>query len=338
MTASHASPLRNGEPSGSDDSRAALHRHRRIFIGPLPEKLLSQTEAYARKRHHKDIFLGRTSAPDGASNGVGHISQIIKDHAYEFFVREGGRREDWSAEEERSKAEALLHKWNQSEWGTIWHRRKQRRGEVRDAPYSRWVGGSFEVGDMFDVSVLDDLPSVDVSAQEEPVFDVPTSPRGPQNGNGQSDVLVKTDGLFMTVSSGPQQVLSSPASSMKALSPATSHTGLLDRSSHLKSASSLDLGRTQGTEAHLSRISKGKSQKRVRYNEESQDNLSPHPAPPTEVLSRTQQTVDANTSAAATVSFAPGTQLGDSSTIKADVILRGMCVEFPFAWYKATFY
>jgi hypothetical protein len=132
----------------------------------------------------------------------------------------------------------------------------------------------------------------------------------------------------MTTSSHPQYAPSSPDPSLNVTSPATSHTELLDRSHRLKSTSTLDFGRAQGQEANFSRISKGKSKKRVRYNEETQEFLAPRPASPTEVLSRTLQTVDANTSAAATVSFAPGTLARDSA--EADVILRGMYAASPF--------
>ncbi|XP_006462707.1 hypothetical protein AGABI2DRAFT_207264 [Agaricus bisporus var. bisporus H97] len=99
-------------------------------------------------------------------------------------------------------------------------------------------------------------------------------------------------------------------------SPTTSHTGLLERSSHLKSTSTLE----QLQEANLSRKSKGKSKKRVHYKEDNRDSVILPPASPTEVLSRTSQTVEANTSAAANVPFVPCPPVKDPAD--GDVILR----------------
>lgn len=344
MNASNASLLQNSEHPNSqisDDPPAPPHIHRRIFVGPLPEKFVSQTEAYARKRSDNDIFLGRTSQ-DRATGGGSNISQIVKDHTFQSFVHEGGRQEDWSVEQERSMAEELLQRWYESEWGAIWHgrTRKPRQGETRDVPHSRWVGGSFEVGHLFDVNVLGELPLEDTSTPEEPVFDISAGQPGSQNGNTNTnangdgkhdDTHLHTNDLFLDTPSQPQYVPSSPNSTMNVVaSPTTSHTGLLERSSHLKSTSTLE----QLQEANLSRKSKGKSKKRVHYKEDNRDSVILPPASPTEVLSRTSQTVEANTSAAANVPFVPCPPVKDPAD--GDVILRGMCPASRIFAYNIT--
>ncbi|KAJ7696070.1 Pleckstrin homology domain-containing protein [Mycena rosella] len=120
------------------------HAHRRVFIGPLPEKVVvTQSDAATRKKRRFRIG----SVDDGDEN----ISQIIKEHAFAFFIQQGGNEEDWEETREQSVREEMLRRWRETEWGAIWGRRKESK-EPKQA--KRWIGGSFEVGNILGVNIL----------------------------------------------------------------------------------------------------------------------------------------------------------------------------------------
>lgn len=124
--------------------------HRRFFLGPMPDKILSKTEAQVKKKKKRGWFT--RSAPEGKDAHNVSLSAIIQDHAFEFFLREGGHEEDWGEHQERSMREEMLRRWGDSEWGHVWRRR---HSEDR-ARASRWVGGSFEIGHFLGVNILDE--------------------------------------------------------------------------------------------------------------------------------------------------------------------------------------
>lgn len=314
----------------ADGSPPAFHLHRRIFIGPLPEKVVSQTEAHGHKHHHKGIFLGRASTQENDTDSRTNVSQIIKDHAFHFFMCEGGRQEDWDDEQERSRTEELLERWRETEWGAVWHRRHKRhqRGELRDSAASRWVGGSFEVGHLLGVSVLDEPALAFAPTQEEdPLLDASTLSAGGQNGRGNTSAGV--DYTSSVTPTDRQPSLTSPELTGDAdASPVTSNTGLLEpTSASMRSTSTLNLGRPHDLEAVSSQASSssrpnGKVKKQVRYAGEPGESAAPGPVSPTEVLGRTSETVDVTTSAAASARSSPGIPAQDF--VWGDVILRGM--------------
>jgi hypothetical protein len=326
--------LSAGQPNSGnvkpDGTPAAIHLNRRIFIGPMPEKLVSQTEAYAHKHRHRGVFLGRSQTDeDDSTERHTNVSQIIKDHAYRRFMSEGGRAEDWDEDEERGRSEELLRRWRESEWGTIWHgRHRQRHGEPQDSTPSRWVGGSFEVGNLLGVNVMGDPSMVFVPSQEEePILD---ASKHPENQQPRSSVgLASTKDILVTAPPQPQFSPTSPKMAADQHSPSstTSRTGLLQsQKSAMKKPSLLNLGRpralepspSQGTSSSKSG-SKGK--KKVHYNERVGEHLIPGPVSPTEVLGRTSTTVEPTTSAAASNQSSPG--LPPQEIAWGDVVLRG---------------
>ncbi|KAG6877753.1 hypothetical protein C0993_004256 [Termitomyces sp. T159_Od127] len=119
----------------------ALHHHdnrRRVFVGPMPEKVIKQAEqgvsrSNSRGDEHQD-----------------EISEVIKRNAFSFFIRQGGRPEDWGEDEERNVVEEMFRRWRDSEWAHIWRRRRDKVV----AQTSRWVGNSFEVGQFLGVNIL----------------------------------------------------------------------------------------------------------------------------------------------------------------------------------------
>ncbi|KAJ6619492.1 Pleckstrin homology domain-containing protein [Mycena sp. CBHHK59/15] len=136
--------------SGTRRSKVAEngHLHRRVFIGPMPEKVISQADSEQRK--DKKWRFGRSRSVDDANE---NISQIIKDNAFTFFIQQGRNEEDWDETQEQSVREEMLRRWRESEWGSVLGRRKQQKEPGKT---KRWIGGSFEVGDILGVNILQD--------------------------------------------------------------------------------------------------------------------------------------------------------------------------------------
>ena len=121
------------------------HIYRRVFIGPMPEKVVSQTEAKALKHKKRGLFRISTAQEEDDMD-------IIKENAFRFFVHKGGHPEDWGEDQEQSTTHEMLQQWRNSEWGIVWGRRRKKESRVE--PKSYWVGGSFEVGHFLGVNVL----------------------------------------------------------------------------------------------------------------------------------------------------------------------------------------
>ncbi|KAH7921911.1 hypothetical protein BV22DRAFT_1197834 [Leucogyrophana mollusca] len=140
------------EPTTSYD----YHSHRRLFIGPMPEKVLAQTDSPTGKKKRKD---GKTAGwlhlvdgddeMDGVSTGS-TLFRVIDDHAFHFFLRQGGKVEEWGEDVKDSTREEMLRRWRESEWGGILRRRRKEGSNTA----RRWVGGSFEVGSVLGVNII----------------------------------------------------------------------------------------------------------------------------------------------------------------------------------------
>ncbi|KAJ8523170.1 hypothetical protein ONZ45_g276 [Pleurotus djamor] len=86
---------------------SAGHKHRRIFIGPLPEKVILQQEQLATE-------------PD--SDGV--LAETFRRNALHVFLSKGGKEEDWHESEEQSLVDEMMSRWRDSEWGRFWRHRR----------------------------------------------------------------------------------------------------------------------------------------------------------------------------------------------------------------------
>lgn len=71
------------------------HAHKRVFIGPMPEKVVAQADTAKGKKRRK-LRIGSTDDDDE------NISHIIKEHAFAFFIQQGGNEEDWEETREQS--------------------------------------------------------------------------------------------------------------------------------------------------------------------------------------------------------------------------------------------
>src|SRR5580704_16352070 len=120
------------------------HKYHRFFIGPMPEKVISSTEAQLRK------LRSHTSSGNGPTEDE-CLSMMVKDHAFNFFIREGGKAEDWEESQESNTVEEMLKRWQDSEWGRTLLRWKRESHTT-----SHWVGGSFEIGNFLGINTIKD--------------------------------------------------------------------------------------------------------------------------------------------------------------------------------------
>ncbi|KAF9565683.1 hypothetical protein CPC08DRAFT_629344 [Agrocybe pediades] len=296
----------------------------RIFIGPMPEKVVSHHELQGKK---KKITIGSVlslgfDADDDATIPVGRgdktedVSRVLKENALRFFLHRGGDIADWGEEAERHMLNEMMNHWKESDWGQLWHRRHHRR--KRDSrTESQWFGKSFEVGNLLGLNFMEEhghlsdrsrlLPS---NREPEPVV-----PRDATLISNMSMYPTSTTGLqtFVTANSEFAQVIPSIPNAHTA--PADSATQAYTYTASLSTASSqtglLQKQRDDAIEGYaatqpslrlplVSSSAKGKA--KVQFSETNARQSDPRePVPAEEVLSRTKNTVDANTSMAATV-------------------------------------
>ncbi|KAL0960649.1 hypothetical protein HGRIS_005678 [Hohenbuehelia grisea] len=308
-----------------------IHVHRRTFVGPMPEKVVSTTEERVQNRA-RSLFHGRRTF-ETLDDGDKVMPKVIRDHAFRFFIKHGGKPEDWGEEEERNAVEEMLHRWKESEWGSVL-RRRRKEPETRQT--TRWVGGSFEIGNVLGINILEDTPENISNASTSP-----TSPRRPDSSSvrpstfaGDSFVTAQTEFQDSPPSTNEAphvtlnaSALPEPLSALNGYTPEhqnghtapspTSSTALLRPSLGLRDDQPPSHARTEvfhrsiirlpssfRSDTQMGTLKKGKGKgKSVHYEELSpldQNGRAPSPAPPGEVLQRRGSEIE-ETSAGATV-------------------------------------
>ncbi|GJE98302.1 hypothetical protein PsYK624_145290 [Phanerochaete sordida] len=135
------------------DSRVAItkrddpHKYRRRFIGPMPERVVSQLDSTVHDSPHG--WRGLFSRRQGAKDEDAGVRDAIRDYAKQFFLGQGGREEDWGENEERHIREEMYRRWQQTEWAKARVRRREARAT------RPWIGTSFDVGVFLGVNVFD---------------------------------------------------------------------------------------------------------------------------------------------------------------------------------------
>ncbi|KAG8930706.1 hypothetical protein FRC02_003761 [Tulasnella sp. 418] len=117
----------------NDDHRRGL---RRLFIGPMPEKVVAP-EIVSRKQKCR---LDSRSDDDV---DVFSADQLPQERVLHYFLRGGGQEKDWDEDAERSIREEIKRKWQESEWYRVWNTDKKNKGAG-----GNWVGSSFMIGDV----------------------------------------------------------------------------------------------------------------------------------------------------------------------------------------------
>ena len=124
------------------------HKHRRRFIGPMPESVLTSEIPVNRQTQKKRRwFSSSRTSTTSQEDEEQCLRNVIKAHAYEFFKGHGGKDEDWEVQETGVREE-MLKRWKQSEWGKL-------RNAKESGNKNRWVGTSFDIGNFLGVNVLD---------------------------------------------------------------------------------------------------------------------------------------------------------------------------------------
>ena len=307
---------------------------RRIFIGPMPEKVIARTEATQHKRSQVTIgsvFSLSREQPNNTHNidKTEEVARIVKEHPFHFFLHQGWRAEDWNVDEEQHITDELARRWKSSEWGQLWARRHHRRKESESAGDPHWFGTSFEVGTLMGVNILQGKEHVtNLAARCNPAKD--------KIDDGSNNLLgADTSQLFVASTNEPSTSRVSgdtPDSTVTSVeTPVTSRTTLLPPRRHsdtmslndesLSPSNDREIRPTMST--NISRDSaqpltngKGKG-KEVRYSDHPDPGLSTlSPVPSGRMLKRTKSTVASSASSA----FSFVTQ----GSTWGDVILRGI--------------
>ncbi|KAJ7212216.1 Pleckstrin homology domain-containing protein [Mycena pura] len=294
------SPLplgQSGSASGNNLKafKVAEHAlHERIFVGPLQEKVVTQLDAVQVKRKQRRFRIG------SVDEGEGNIPQIIKDHAFAFFIQHGGNEEDWGDTNEQSVREEMLRRWRETEWGTIWGHRKQNKEQKQP---NKWIGGSFVVGDIVGVNILQE-PAESIrerlsirsarSSRKTGASNLPASidERPTATNEGVTSFYAARDAIESTLR--PQESSLRPPASNGVEEDARRTQSDYFLRPHLDTSSPV-----VKSDSHVPGISK---QLAVHYADREETEASP--APPSEVLERSLSEIP-ETSAEATVATGP---------------------------------
>lgn len=120
----------------SSETPSSGHRARRLFIGPLPQKLLA-------------VMYEMTNEPFDASYASA-VRDVLDRNTHAFFLRQGGRAQDWDVDARENMRDELTKRWQECPW----RRSLQYKPHLRTGA-QHWVGNTFEVGSILGVNVLD---------------------------------------------------------------------------------------------------------------------------------------------------------------------------------------
>ena len=140
----------NMVPTPSAEPTQPLGRHTlpRIFIGPLPERVLSNAQhSVAKQVKGPRRLFGFNQSRQTPTENDEPVEELINRYAYAFHLKLGGTEGDWDEERENNVKYEMFRKWRESPWGRLWRGRK----DSPNASHARWVlpndAGSFQVGD-----------------------------------------------------------------------------------------------------------------------------------------------------------------------------------------------
>jgi len=283
------------------------HRHRRRFIGPMPESVLPSEATANRQAQKKRRWFSSSSGvsvtPQEDEDQCLH--NVIKAHAYEFFKGHGGKDEDWGEEEEMSVREEMLQSWRQSEWGKL-------QSAKESGPKNRWVGNSFDIGTFLGVNILDEAP-LTTSPMSSPPASPTKSARITSTKTGEQPSAIETfvtaasrisshpptrrNGLVSgTLSDFQIQSLAAPSDERPGTGAGESLQGSSRVMDRLHAPDLVPISQSNGTADHSVTPSQRKGKgKQVRYEDNTCED---EPTSPSDVLARSGQEV-AETSAGA---------------------------------------
>ena len=186
-------PSTSVTPGAEVVERDDAHKHRRRFIGPLPESVVSQAVAPTKK-----AWFGLWTHHERQEDEDAKLRDVIKDHALQFFLRHGGKKEDWGETTERHVREEMMKKWRDSEWGKLRKRAKEAKQQNK-----RWVGGSFDVGVFLGVDMLSDRVRTPEEDDVSILDEYPTGSRAPASTLGETFVTAPSHMSEYESTAGP---------------------------------------------------------------------------------------------------------------------------------------
>lgn len=341
-----ASPLQNLSlgPTGTPKDV-----HRRIFIGPMPEKVIAHAEGQGKKAKLTVgsvlSFSFDNNHEVGRADKTDEVTRTLKENAFRFFLHHGGNPEEWDEDEEQNLIEQMTKLWKESEWGKLWSHRHHRRKNDPQSANSRWFGKSFEVGNLLGMNVMQEgghliNKSVKINSETGPsrLSQVDTdvlSTSAPRTSSGIETFSTPRSSFLGVVSAADDVQLKEAESPLlnegteHDPSPTSSRTALLlktrvDTTSSGTPQRTIEIVSQNAVPSSSEVDPKGKV-RMVHYDDDSGSMNPapvPGPAPPEAVLRRTKDTVEPNTSLAATL---VPEQSPDSTEdlIWGDVVLRG---------------
>ena len=124
------------------------HTLPRLFIGPLPERVvLNAQQAVAKHVKGPRRLFGINQSRQSPSGNDEPVEELINHYAYAFHLKLGGSKGDWNEERENKVKHEMSRRWKESPWGRLWRGRR----DSLNAPRGHWVlpndAGSFQVGD-----------------------------------------------------------------------------------------------------------------------------------------------------------------------------------------------
>ncbi|KAI0304332.1 hypothetical protein B0F90DRAFT_1238462 [Multifurca ochricompacta] len=129
----------------SETEKHILHR---LFIGPLPERVISDAQHMVTKSVRRPRpLVSFTQGQQPSSDDEEHVHDLINQYAYAFYLKLGGSEENWDEEQENIVKNEMSQRWRESAWGHVWRTRRENPNATRP----RWLlpneAGSFQVGE-----------------------------------------------------------------------------------------------------------------------------------------------------------------------------------------------
>ncbi|KAH6912535.1 Pleckstrin homology domain-containing protein [Coprinopsis sp. MPI-PUGE-AT-0042] len=309
-TSQRKSDVNRPEPQGH-----VGHSGRRVFIGPMPEKVVSHIERRVREHQPGLPALTLSQLEVAGSEDDDEVAEIVRGHAKRFihhhkdrFQRSASHEDDWDEDTEHHLAEEMIQKWRDSEWGKTWHKRHRQRRKsdsstVRSmgiqTSQAQWVGGSFEIGTFLGVNVLHGPSAISLKSPtkelNQPAFDSPSIVLTPVESlprpNTGAEPTFSAMGIERSTS------VQSSIDSQSQLLPSRSPDVQLHRPTSLAAS-----GPSKSNETTLSAKTQGKQRVvRIADGDDAPLKSSPSvrsvpPVPPSVVLGRTESDIDPQTS------------------------------------------
>ncbi|KAL4081076.1 Pleckstrin homology domain-containing protein [Scleroderma citrinum] len=287
----------------------------------MPEKIFSASGTVSEAIRRAD---------DGHENGT--LSKAMDNHAFHFFMLQGGKPENWNDDTRANVRADLIRSWRENEWV----RRFQRQSRAPDR-LMRWIGCTFEIGNLFGVNILDKHLRQGSDASPSPA-------EIPDQAAATSSMTASTN-----VTPPANTSLPSPSRSLSLLPQESENDIHSSSSALLLSESATPLGEPSGAGAAVLQrpilkkglfTSRGESSSRVVWSTSAIDRGISHtpsvkkresgpkglpscgsPAPPDDVLTRAGDEI-ADSSAAVAVDAQPRQPRDDEVILRDRMLVR----------------